>query len=455
MDRLPPVSVRTGHEQGVAESGSEYARKSAGGASAEQVLRPLLSVLFGDRLPVRFEFWDGSELGPEASPGTAVVRSPMALRRMMWAPGELGIARAFVAGELDFDGDGYAVLRALHDGMGERLPSAADTALPMWRAARQLGVLGPPPPPPASEIRLSGLFGSGGLHSKRRDSAAVTHHYDVGNDFYRLVLGPSMTYSCARFEQGGATLEEAQRSKHELICRKLGLSDEPGRRLLDVGCGWGSMAMHAAAEHGAYVVGITLSPPQVELARARVEEASLADRVEIKLLDYRELRGERFDAISSIGMFEHVGRARMAEYFSTLFSLLRPRGRLLNHAISSTRGTRLKGRTFMNRYVFPDGELLDVADVSKAMEGAGLELRDVESLREHYAKTLRHWVANLESRWDEAVALVGAERARVWRLYMSASVNGFEDGHIAVHQVLGVRREAGESGMPATRTAWS
>jgi cyclopropane-fatty-acyl-phospholipid synthase len=215
------------------------------------------------------------------------------------------------------------------------------------------------------------------------------------------------------------------------------------------------MALHAASEHGAHVVGITLSPAQADLARRRVADAGLEDSVEIRLQDYRDLRGETFDGISSIGMFEHVGERRMTEYFNTLFALLAPGGRLLNHAISSRGGAQLGRRTFMGRYVFPDGELIDVADVARAMEGAGFEVRDVESLREHYAMTLRAWVRNLEDNWKEAEALVGTPRTRVWWLYMCASAVGFDDGGVSVHQVLGVvPGRGGDSGMPMTRSGW-
>jgi cyclopropane-fatty-acyl-phospholipid synthase len=289
----------------------------------------------------------------------------------------------------------------------------------------------------------------------RRDAVAVSHHYDVGNDFYRLVLGESMTYSCARFVDDHTTLTEAQAAKHDLVCRKLGLAERAGMRLLDVGCGWGSMAIHAATHFEASVVGITLSHEQATRARERVEEAGVSDRVEIRLQDYRELNGETFDAVSSIGMFEHVGSKRAPVYFDTLHSLLVPRGRLLNHAISSVSGTKIGSRSFIGRYVFPDGELIDVADTQRLMEIAGFEVRDVESLREHYAITLRHWVANLRSEWDWAVTLVGERRARVWLLYMAASALGFEDGGVNIHQVLGVVPDAtGASAMPRTRDSW-
>lgn len=288
-----------------------------------------------------------------------------------------------------------------------------------------------------------------------QDARAISHHYDVGNDFYRLILGPSMTYSCARFVDDSSSLEDAQKAKHELVCRKLGLDRQPGATLLDVGCGWGSMALHAALQHGARVVGITLSQEQVTLARRRVVEAGVADRVEIRLADYRELCDERFDAISSIGMFEHVGASRISEYFEMLYGLLNSGGRLLNHAISTPGGSKIGRRSFMGRYVFPDGELIDVGEVVLAMQRAGFEVRDVESMREHYSKTLHAWVENLRAHWNEAVDCVGAGRARIWHVYMAASANGFDDGGLSIHQVLGIRPSAeGLSGMPATRRLW-
>jgi cyclopropane-fatty-acyl-phospholipid synthase len=410
-------------------------------------VRPLVTSLLGPEPPVRIELWDGSTLGPSESPGTVRVRSVDALRRIMWSPDELGLGRAYVAGDLDVDGDLIEMLKALRASVRTLRLDGAATAL---GAARRVGALGPPLPPPPEEAKVRGR-----LHSARRDSQAVQHHYDVGNDFYRIVLGPAMTYSCARYADGSTTLVEAQAAKHELVCRKLGLHERPGARLLDVGCGWGSMALHAATAHGASVVGVTISGQQAELARARVAEAGLEDRVDIRLQDYRELSGERFDAISSVGMFEHVGAARIAEYFGTLRELLGPNGRLLNHAISTVHGSKIGGRTFMGRYVFPDSELIDVGDVALAMEDAGFEVRDVESLREHYARTLRDWIANLEGDWDRAVELAGPGRARIWRLYMAGSAVGFEDGGLNVHQVLGVvQADDGASAMPPTRAGW-
>jgi cyclopropane-fatty-acyl-phospholipid synthase len=421
------------------------------GTSVAHALAPLLGALFADRLPVRIEFWDASAVGPMNGPGTVRVGSPDALNRLLWSPGELGMARAFVTGELELDGNIFAVLRSLQRAtpadlkVGARFPALA------LKAARRLGVLRLPLPRPEEEALPRGR-----RHSKSRDAEVIRHHYDISNDFYRLMLGPSMTYSCGRFPTRTTSLEEAQLSKHELVCRKLGLTERPGMRLLDVGCGWGSMALHAAHQHGADVVGVTLSRAQAELARDRVSEAGLDGQIEIRLQDYRDLRGERFDAISSIGMFEHVGTARMAQYFTTLHDLLNDSGRLLNHAISSVGGSRIGRHSFIGRYVFPDGELIDVGQVVLAMEAAGFEVRDVESLREHYARTLHAWVENLHANWKEAVAEVGVRRTRVWLLYMAASANGFDDGGVSLHQVLGVKPDhAGRTLMPLTRRAWS
>ncbi len=425
-------------------------------ATAAEAVAPVLGAFFPDGIPVEFRFWDGTTAGPgrtdrrpAGGPGRVIVRTPEAIGRLLWAPGDLGLGRAYVAGDLDVEGDVFAVLRALADAAPKDLhrgPRSVGSALgASWR----VGALQWPQPPPPEELRPRGR-----RHSKRRDARAIGHHYDAGNDFYRLLLGPSLTYSCARFIDQEASLEDAQASKHELVCRKLGLAERPGARLLDIGCGWGSMALHAAIHHDAQVVGITISQAQAELALKRAAEAGVADRVEIRLQDYRDLpAGERFDAISSIGMFEHVGASRTQEYFEVARSRLGPGGRMLNHAISSPGGSTLARRSFVGRYVFPDGELLDVGEVVLAMERAGFEVRDVESLREHYARTARAWVANLEAHWDEAVALVGVGRARIWRLYLAAYSLGFDDGGVAIHQVLAVVPDAGgRTGMPAVRT---
>ncbi len=438
-----PVRRRAGAELSI------YTESDPG--TIAHTLRPLLTAVLGDPLPIRVELWDGSALGPAGAPGTLGVRSPDALRRLLWAPDELGLSRAYVCGDLDVDGDLFEVIALLRDAVALDPRLALTIAPRALRAAMALGAVGRPLPPPPEEALPRGR-----RHSARRDAQAVRHHYDVGNEFYELVLGPSMTYSCARFPEAAATLEEAQASKHELVARKLGLHEHPGARLLDVGCGWGSMALHAARRHGARVVGITISREQARRARERVTEAGLSHLVEIREQDYRDLPAhETFDAISSIGMFEHVGKVQTAEYFRVLRARLREGGRLLNHAISSAGGSRLPRRSFTGRYVFPDGELLDVGEVALAMEAAGFEVRDVETLREHYARTLRSWVANLERHWDDAVRLAGERRARIWRLYMAGSAVGFEDGGVSVHQVLGVVPHAdGATDMPATRDGW-
>ena len=426
----------------------EKLKPSAG--SAAEAAAPLVTSLLGPDLPMLVSFWDGSSLGRPDGLGVLHVRSADAIKRIIWAPGELGLGRAYVAGDLDWDGNLFELIEALRELAPSHLnfsPAAIRAAL---TAARQTHAIGAPPPRPAEEAG-----GRGRLHSMSRDSRSVRHHYDVGNEFYRLILGPAMTYSCARFVTPETTLLQAQDAKHELICRKLGLAEHPGTRLLDVGCGWGSLALHAARHHHATVVGITISPEQADEARRRVAAERLDDLVEIRLQDYRDLGAERFDAISSVGMFEHVGAARVAQYFATLHRILEPQGRLLNHAISSVGNSTLGRRSFIGRYVFPDGELIDVGQVVLAMERAGFEVRDVESLREHYARTLRAWVANLTEQWDEAVALVGEARVRVWHLYMVGSAVGFEDGGVAIHQTLGVvPSHDGTSDMPATRVDW-
>jgi cyclopropane-fatty-acyl-phospholipid synthase len=317
-------------------------------------------------------------------------------------------------------------------------------------AALRLGIVGRPPRPPAEEAKLGGL-----RHSKSRAANAIAHHYDVGNEFYELVLGPTMAYSCAYFDQepGPAFgLDEAQLAKCDLVSRKLGL--RPGMRVLDVGCGWGTFVRNAARNYGFEAVGITLSREQADYARRRVLEEGLADRVEIRVQDYREVDDGPFDAIASIGMAEHVGQAMLPTYSESLFALLSPGGRLLNHAISRRPGPpeRLSRTSFIDRYVFPDGELEPVAVMVGALEEAGFEVRDAESLREHYALTLRAWIANLEAGWDRAVELSSAGRARVWRLYMAGCALSFEANRMGVNQVLAVRPGVrGVSGMPWTR----
>ncbi|MFJ3195038.1 class I SAM-dependent methyltransferase [Streptomyces griseoviridis] len=422
-------------------------------------LKRLVEQLLGTPLPVRIRAWDGSEAGPPEAPAL-VVRNRRAVRRLLWKPGELGLARAWVAGDLDIEGDLYTLL-GLVSGLvwerGEDARSLTETLRdPEARAAVRglvkLAGLPLPPAPPPEEIRRPGH-----LHTRRTDKRAISHHYDVGNDFYEIVLGPSMVYSCAYWPQPDATLEDAQRDKLELVCRKLALT--PGQRLLDVGCGWGSMAMHAAREHGVSVVGVTLSQEQAAYARKRIADEGLAARVEIRVQDYRDVTDGPYDAISSIGMAEHVGAEKYLEYARNLYRLLAPGGRLLNHQIARRPQRDEEAYhvdEFIDAYVFPDGELAPVGTTVTQLERAGFEVRDVESIREHYALTLRQWVANLEAGWRRAAGLTGPGRARVWRLYMAASALAFERNRIGVNQVLAVRTpESGAAGVPLRARTWN
>ncbi|PZS36998.1 MAG: hypothetical protein DLM58_00310, partial [Pseudonocardiales bacterium] len=415
-------------------------------------LAALVRDTVGVDLPVRIRAWDGSEAGPQDGP-VLVIRSRRALRRLLWAPNELGFARAYVSGDVEVEGDMLAALDALdqlaapEDGPGIAMNSQTTKAA--LAAALKLGVIGLPPKPPAEEAKLGGR-----RHSKRRDAAAIAHHYDVGNDFYRIVLGESMTYSCAYWGSAAEDLAAAQLAKCDLVARKLGLA--AGMRVLDVGCGWGTFALHAARTYGAHVVGVTLSHEQAGFARKRMAEEGVGDLVDIRVQDYRDVHDGPYDAISSIGMAEHVGASMLPTYAADLFALLRPQGRLLNHAISRRPGkpTPFSRTSFIARYVFPDGELEPIATMTEAIEGAGFEVRDVESLREHYALTLRAWVANLERDWEQAVALTSPGRARIWQLYMAGSALAFEANRIGVNQVLAVKPgPRGQSGMPRSRTA--
>jgi cyclopropane-fatty-acyl-phospholipid synthase len=389
-----------------------------------------------EQIPVRLRAWDGSEAGPEDAP-LIEFTSRRALRRILWSPGQLGLSRAYVAGEITAHGDIFAAFAALSSAgkFAQPGPFSKPTASEVWTLVKtgvRLGALGPNPAPPPEEAKVEK---HGRRHSKRRDAAAISHHYDVGNDFYRLVLGPSMVYSCAVWSDESRSLEEAQEEKLDLVCRKLGL--QPGMRVLDVGCGWGSFVLHAATRYGVTVVGITISTEQAELVRKRVAEAGLTDRVEIRVQDYRDIDDGPYDAVSSLGMSEHVGREQLGRYVSQLHGLLRPGGRLLNHAISWNAGpTEDDPDSFIPRYVFPDGEMLSLGEMVVALEGGGFEVLDVEALRRHYALTLRAWVKNLEEQWDEAVRLTSEGRARIWRLYMAASALGFESGLTGVNQVL-------------------
>jgi cyclopropane-fatty-acyl-phospholipid synthase len=380
------------------------------------------------RRPFTLRFWDGTAVEPtEPGAPTFTFRSPRALAHVLRAPGELGIGRAYVSGLLEVD-DLDKALRVVDT--FEPPPLGVRRQLRLARGLAAACGLTLPPRRPAAELRLRGE-----RHTLVRDRRAVRHHYDVGNDFFALFLDESMTYSCACFSRGAGTLEEAQETKLELVCTKLGLKE--GERVLDVGCGWGSFALHAATRHGVSVMGITLSEPQAELARRRAEQAGVADRVEIRVADYRELVDERFDAISSIGMVEHVGEERIDLYARQLAGLLVPGGRLLNHGIAKLSELDAPDEgPFSERFVFPDGVPLPLSRVILALERAGFVTRHVEGFADDYAETLRHWIERYESRYEQAVGLAGSERARVWRLYLHAARQAFLTGEASIYQVL-------------------
>lgn len=399
----------------------------------------IISSVVGSDAPVRVIGYDGSKAGPDSSELALRIDSPRALARLATAPGTLGLARAYVEGEIEIEGGVYQLLDALADFTLHDITRAdrlrlARKVVPIWLRYHR--------PPPKLEYRPPGR-----LHSKTRDSKAISHHYDVSNRFYEWVLGPSMTYTCACYPSAAATLEEAQAAKYELVAQKLAL--EPGMRLLDVGCGWGGMVMHAAAEHGVRALGVTLSRNQAGWAQAEIERRGLGGLAEVRYCDYRDAPESQFDAVSSIGLTEHIGKANLPAYFGSLHARLRPGGRLLNHCITEPYTATKRLDPFIARYVFPDGQLEAPGLLISEMNDAGFEIRHEENLREHYALTLHAWSANLEEHWNEAVDEVGLGRARVWRLYMAACALGFERDNIQLHQVLGVRLEdRGRSGFP-------
>ncbi len=402
----------------------------------------------GGDADVEFVAYDGSSAGRPGSPGVTVsIRSPVAVSYLAQAPGALGLARAFVTGHLDVDGDMYTALA--------RLAGAQRIGLSASERLSVLSQLGGPKllirrvAPPPQEVRVNRRWLSGRRHSRPRDASAISHHYDVSNTFYKWVLGPSMAYTCACYPSADATLEQAQEHKFDLVARKIGL--KPGMRLLDVGCGWGGMVLHAARKYRVRALGVTLSEQQAVWAQRAIKEAGLDDLAEVRHLDYREVGETGFDAVSSIGLTEHVGKAQLPGYFSFLYGKLNPGGRLLNHCITRP-DDRAPARVtdgFIYRYVFPDGELEGPGHLVSQMHDAGFEVRQSENLREHYALTLAAWCANLDEHWDEAVAEVGEAKARVWRLYMAGSRLGFDRNQIQLHQILGVKLGSrGESGMP-------
>src|ERR1700733_15227276 len=379
-------------------------------------LAEVFEAIVGPDAPVEFQAYDGSTAGTPGSPVKMTVRSPIAVAYLAQAPGALGLARAYVSGHLDVDGDMYTLLS---------------------RRSR------------TQEMNMSWAARVGRMHSKGRDANSISHHYDVSNRFYEWVLGPSMAYTCACYPTQDATLEEAQEYKFDLVARKIGL--KPGMRLLDVGCGWGGMVMHAAREYGVKAIGVTLSAEQALWAQQAIKKAGLEDLAEVRHQDYRDVPETDFDAISSIGITEHIGKANVPGYFAFLNGKLKTGGRMLNHCITrpDSTGPSIYRDGFINRYVFPDGELEGPGWLAGAMNDAGFEIRHEENLREHYSKTLMAWCDNLDAHWDEAVAEVGQGTARVWKLYMAGCILGFDRNVVQLHQILGVKlKKEGTSGMP-------
>jgi cyclopropane-fatty-acyl-phospholipid synthase len=391
--------------------------------------------------PLRIRAWDGSETGPADGP-VLVVRSRRALRRLLWRPGELGLARAYVTGDIDVEGDLAEGLRRAWR-LARKHPGAARSSrgnlLSALRAAR-LGAIGPPPKAPASEARLSGR-----LHTRRRDravAALVAHHYDLSNDFYEMLLDAHMAYSSAYFARPGQSLYDAQSAKLDMICRKLDL--KPGMHLLDVGCGWGSLTLHAARRYGVRATGITLSAQQRDFALARAADRGLTDSVEVLLLDYRDFGDlptsrAAFDAVASVEMGEHVGERLYPTYIGILHRALRPGGRLLLQQMSRRADAAPGGGAFIEAYIAPDMHMRPLWQTLRYVQDAGFEIRSVAAMREHYARTAAHWIDRLENRYDEFVALLGEEVARVWRLYLAGGMLAFEEGRMGVDQVLAVR----------------
>ena len=402
-----------------------------GGNGAAGVIAGLVKVQAGLDLPVRLRTWDGGEAGPEEGP-LLVIRSPRALRRILWRPGGLGVARAYVSGDLDVEGD-------LTDGLRRVLGTASRVGPIRWvpaawaalqAVARLKVAVWPPPPPPGCELRVRGR-----RHSRARDRAVIAGHYDLPAAFYQLILDPSMAYSCAWWA-GAGTLAEAQRNKLELICRKLEL--EPGGRLLDLGCGWGSLTVHAAREHQARVCAVTLSAEQGGYARRRVLGLGLGGRAEVRIQDYRDPLDGPYDAIASVEMGEHVGDAQYPPFCAALYGLLRPGGRLLIQQMS--RGGRAPGGgAFIESYIAPDMAMRPVGETVRLIERAGFEVIGVEPMREHYVRTIRAWLDNFEQNLAAVQAILSPEQVRVWRLYLAGSALAFEEGRMGVDQILAVR----------------
>ena len=418
-----------------------------------QHLATALAPFVGGDLPVRLRAWDGSEAGPKEAP-VVELRSPNAVRRMLRHPGELGAAQAYVTGELDVPQvNGWDLGTALthafsvarERGLNGARPSPGAVVRAV-RTASSIGALGLPPAPPESQARLRGR-----LHSPLRDRRAISHHYDLSNEFYSLLLDPSMAYSCGYWTSTDPayTLADAQRDKLDLVCRKLGL--EPGMSLLDVGCGWGSLSLHAAEHFGARVTGVTIAAEQKAFIDERIRERGLGDRVQIRLQDYRDVPEEgQYDAVGSIEMGEHVGEANYPTYAEVLRRTVRPGGRVLVQQMSRT-GPYPGGGPFIESFIAPDMQMRPVGETVAYLEAGGLEVRDVHGLREHYVRTVQGWLDRFEANLEELTAMVGEEVVRVWRLYLVGGQLAFRDGRMGVDQILAIR-PGGEHSVPPERT---
>ena len=418
--------------------GRPPATRTGAAQRLEEALRPFLH----GGLPVRLRAWDGSEAGPEDAPRVSVT-SPTALRRLLWSPGELGAAQAYVLGEIDVEGDLDAALTHVRSVLEERGVSGVRltprSLLVIVRAAVALGALGRRPAPPDSQSHIKGR-----LHTRERDRSAISHHYDLSNDFYATILDEQMAYSSAYWPAGAAaySLEEAQAAKLDLVCRKIGL--QPGSRMLDVGCGWGSLSLYAAEHFEARVTGVTISAEQKRFIDARIAERGLADRVEIRLQDYRDVFDDprtppgSFDVAASIEMGEHVGQANYPTYVEVLHNAVKPGGRVLIQQMSRT-GKHPGGGPFIESFIAPDMHMRPVEETVLFLESGGLEVHDVHGIWDHYVRTVDDWLERFEARLDRLRQLVPEEVVRVWRLYLVGGRMAFRDGRMGVDQILAVR----------------
>ncbi len=398
--------------------------------------------------PFAIRLWNGAEWRHSKEPPRFILelKHPAALRRLLWRPNELSLGEAYISNEFEVLGD----LEASFE-LAEYLMSRSWRITEKLRLGRKLLEL---PGKRLAGKRLDAVKLRGRTHSKRRDAQAVQYHYNISNDFYRLWLDQRMVYSCALFHSRDESLDEAQYNKLDYICRKLRL--KPGEKLLDIGCGWGGLIMHAAEQYGVEALGITLSQPQADLANAKIRAAGLTDRCRVEIRDYRDVPTDRmFDKLVSVGMIEHVGEAKLPAYFRKAFQLLKPGGVFLNHGITeSMQREPAAGPSFIDKYVFPDGELLPISTSLRVAEETGFEIRDVEGLREHYALTLRHWVKRLEENREKAIALTSPETYRIWRIYMAGSAYSFETGRLGLYQSLLVKSGRQAPRLPLTRCDW-